>query len=681
MKRIGIDIGGTFTDIVVFDEESGSVERSKTPTTPHAPEEGFLRALADQRVTIDEVSYFMHATTLVTNLIIERAGAKVGLITTKGFRDVLEIQRSYRKALYDLQWDKPEPFVPRYLRLEVEERVAPDGEVLKAVDPAEARTAVKQLLAEGVDALAVCLFNAYANPVNERAIKAVISELTPDTYLSLSSEVDPRIREYERVSTTVLNSYVMPRVHRYVDRLSRALEQRKDIKYMHSGGGVVPGQIAQRFPIQLAYSGPAAGALAGRFLATALGVRNVCTMDMGGTSCDICLIRNGEPEMKDTIDVEWGIPARTQSIDINSIGAGGGSIIWIDPGGALRVGPQSAGADPGPVCYGRGGTLPTVTDANLVLGILNPGGLLGGRLGIDRRKAEAALRPIAEYYGTSVDEAAKGVYRIVNANMAQAIREVTVKRGVDPRDFTLVPFGGAGGQHAADVAREMGINVALFPRNAAALSAFGLLTADLKNTMTKSLMVKLKQTSRDRLERDFANLEADGRAFLHGEEHAVAHVYTERWADVRYIGQSHEVPVPVEPGDADPEIIYGRFEHLHERLYGTKLSDPAEIVNIRVTVTGNVKQLRLPPFRPQEIQTAPIAHRQTAFFDEPLPVYWRDGLPPGWECDHPCLIEEVDSVLLLSGGNVTVDNYGNARLDCGSAAKHPPQVTVREATA
>jgi N-methylhydantoinase A len=680
MKRIGIDIGGTFTDIVVFHEHSGSVERSKTPTTPHAPEEGFLRALADQGITVDDVSYFMHATTLVTNLIIERAGAKVGLITTKGFRDVLEIQRSYRKDLYDLQWEKPEPFVPRYLRLEVEERVAPDGQVLKAVDPDEARAVVKELLAEGVSALAVCLFNAYANPVNERTIKTIVSELTPDTYLSLSSEIDPRIREYERVSTTVLNAYAMPRVHRYVDRLSRALGQQKDIKYMHSGGGVVPGRVAQRFPIQLAYSGPAAGALAGRFLAASLGVRNACTMDMGGTSCDICLIRDGEPDTKDTIDVEWGIPARTQSIDINSIGAGGGSIIWVDTGGALRVGPQSAGADPGPVCYGRGGTLPTVTDANLVLGILNPDGLLGGRLRIDRHKAEAALQPIAQYYGTSVDEVARGVYRIVNANMAQAIREVTVKRGVDPRDFTLVPFGGAGGQHAADVAREMGINVALFPRNAAALSAFGLLTADLKNTTTKSLMVKLKQASRDRLEQDFATLEADGRAFLHGEEHAVTHVYTERWADVRYIGQSHEVAVPVEPGEANPEVIYERFEHLHERLYGTRLSDPAEIVNIRVTVTGGVKPLHLPPFQPQETRTAPTAHRQTAFFDEPLPVYWRDGLPPGWECDHSCLIEEVDSVLFLPGGHISVDKYGNVRLDYGSVAGHPQRTRAKEGT-
>jgi N-methylhydantoinase A len=666
MKRVGIDIGGTFTDLVVFDETTGSVERTKTPTTPRAPEEGFLRAIADQQVDLGQVSHFLHGTTLVTNLIIERSGAKVGLIATKGFRDVLEIQRSYRNELYNLQWEKPKPFIPRYLRLEIDERVDHRGEILKAVDPDEVRGVVRRLLDEDVEAIAICLFNAYANPANEQAAARVVRELASEIHLSLSSEVDPRIREYERVSTTALNSYAMPRMHRYMGRLDQALEQQRDIKYMHSGGGVIPGSTAEQFPIQLLYSGPAAGVLAGRFLSSTLGIGNVCTMDMGGTSLDVCLIRDGEPDTKDTIEVEWGIPARTQSIDIHSIGAGGGSVVWTDAGGALRVGPQSAGSDPGPACYGRGGRLPTVTDANLLLGILNPEGLLGGKLKLNRGLAEAALEPTAASFNTGIEETAQGIYRIVTAHMAEAIREVTVKRGTDPRDFTLVPFGGAGGQHAAAVAREMEMRHVLFQRNASTLSAFGLLTADLKNTSAKSLMAPLPGVAADQLEADFAQLERSARTFLDREAGLVQRVYADRWADVRYIGQSHEVGVPVSAERVDTDAIYADFERLHERLYGTKLSDPAEIVNIRVTVTGEVSRLTATPFRPSSIQSEPISARQTAFFDEPLPVFWRDGLPVGWSTDRPCLIEEVDSVIYIPGGRISVDDFGNLRLELGT---------------
>ncbi len=663
MKRVGIDIGGTFTDLVVFDEVTGAVERTKTLTTPRAPERGFLAAVAEQGIDLRDVSHLLHGTTLVTNLIIERTGAKVGLITTKGFRVVLEIQRSYRNELYNLQWEKPKPFVPRYLRLTIDERTDHRGEILKAADPDEVRDVVRRLLRDGVEAIAVCLLNAYANAANEEVVARICREVAPEVQLSLSSEVDARIREYERVSTTTLNAYAMPRMHRYMGRLDQALGREKGIKYMHSGGGVIPGATAERFPIQLLYSGPAAGVLAGRFLAHALGVRDVCTMDMGGTSLDVCLIRDGEPDTRDTIEVEWGIPARTQSIDIHSIGAGGGSIVWTDAGGALRVGPQSAGSDPGPACYGRGGTRPTVTDANLILGILNPEGLLGGRLKLDRRQAEAALQPIAERFGVSLGETARGVYRIVNANVAEAIREVTVKRGTDPRDFTLVAFGGAGGQHAAAVAREMEMRAVLFPRNASTLSAFGLLAADLKNTAAKSLMAPVARLAPDKLEEDYQELERSARVFLDREDSAVQRVYADRWADVRYVGQSHEVSVPVSGDELDLGVIYANFERLHERLYGTRLSDPAEVVNIRVTVTGEVSRLTAMPFRPSLVRAEPIGTRQTAFFDDPLPVLWRDGLAPGWRHEAPCLIEEVDSVIYVPGGTASIDELGNVRLE------------------
>ncbi len=666
MKRVGVDIGGTFTDLVVFDEVTGALERTKTLTTPHAPEDGFLKAVADITVNAGEVSHFLHGTTLVTNLIIERTGAKLGLITTKGFRDVLEIQRSYRDELYNLQWDKPKALVPRHLRLTVDERIAADGTVLRPVDPDEMRAIVRRLLDEGVEAVAVCLINAYANPANETAAAQIIQEMAPRLALSLSSEVDPRIREYERVSTTVLNAYSMPRMHRYMSRLDRALKRDDGIKYMHSGGGVIPGATAERFPIQLLYSGPAAGVLAGRFLAATLAEPNVCTIDMGGTSLDVCLIRDGEPDSRDTIEVELGVPARTQSIDIHSIGAGGGSIVWFDAGGALQIGPDSAGSDPGPACYCRGGTRPTVTDANLILGILNPEGLLGGRLRLDGERAAQAFRGIAERFDVSVENAAAGVYRIVTANLAEAIREVTVKRGTDPRDFALVAFGGAGGQHAAAVAREMEMKGAIFPRNASTFSAFGLLTADLKNTLAKSLMVPLTRVPAEAIDADFRELVEGARRFLDDSEGGLERVYADRWADIRYIGQSHEVAVPVHPQRVDLNTIYADFERLHERLYGTKLGDAAEIVNIRVTVTGQVPRLKAKPFMPAEIRAAPTGTRRTAFADRPVPVFWRDGLPPGWRHEGACLIEEVDSVIYIPNGQVEIDEYGSIRLAWGT---------------
>jgi N-methylhydantoinase A len=666
MKRVGVDIGGTFTDLVVFDEETGALLRTKTLTTPRAPEDGFLKAVADMQVKPEEVSHFLHGTTLVTNLILERSGAKLGLITTAGFRDVLEIQRSYRDDLYNLQWDKPKAFVPRRLRLTIDERVLADGTVLRPADPSQVRQVVKALIDQDVEAIAVCLFNAYANAANEAAVGAIIQEMAPRIALSLSSEVDPRIREYERVSTTVLNAYSMPRMHRYMSRLDRALRRNEGIKYMHSGGGVIPSATAERFPVQLLYSGPAAGVLAGRFLASTLKLDNLCTMDMGGTSLDVCLIRDGEPDTRDTIEVEWAIPARTQSIDIHSIGAGGGSIVWIDAGGALRIGPESAGSDPGPACYGRGGARPTVTDANLILGILSPDGLLGGKLRLDRSKAVTAFEPIADKFGIDPQAAASGVYRIVTASLSEAIREVTVKRGTDPRDFTLLAFGGAGGQHAAAVAREMEMKGAVFPRNASTLSAFGMLTADLKNTLAKSLMTPLARASADQIDADFSELINRGRRFLEDSESGLERVYADRWADIRYIGQSHEVSVPVDGEQVELQKIYDDFERLHQRLYGTKLGDPAEIVNIRVTITGQVPSLRAQRFAPAELRTSPISQRRTAFAEFPLPVFWRDGLPAGWRHEGACLIEEVDSVIYIPDGIVEIDDYGSVRLNWGA---------------
>ncbi len=663
MIRIGIDIGGTFTDVVVYDEATQEARRYKTSTTPDAPEEGFLAGVRAQEVDWDAVSSLIHGTTLVANLVVERRGASVGLLTTRGFRDVLEIQRSYRRELYNLQWEKPASFVPRDMIVELDERVASDGRVLRALEEDEVRRAVALLVERGAEAIACSLFNAYANPAHEALVGGILREMLPEMPMSLSFEVDGRIREYDRVSTTVVNAYAIPRTHHYIERIDGAMAGRSEVLYMHSGGGLIPSRTARQFPVTLVNSGPAAGALAGSFLAKALGLDAVCTMDMGGTSCDVSLIQGGKPDTTEVVEVAWGVPARVQSIAINVIGAGGGSIASLDAGGALRVGPKSAGAQPGPACYGHGGTDPTVTDANLLLGILSPDGLLGGRLPLHTECASAALATIAERLGIDVEAAAMGVYRIVNANMAEAVRDVTVRVGVDPRDFVLIPFGGAGGQHAVAVARDIGIHSVLFPRNASVLSAFGMLTADLKSSVARTVMVPVGQLDPARLEGEFLALESRARELLEGRPEAVSSISVERFAEVRYVGQSHELVVPVPSLSAQVETsLYTRFEELHARRYGVKLGDPAEVVNIGVTVTGHLPEMHLPRFRPDTVRTEPTGYRPTAFGPEPFPVFWRDSLPPGFQHTGPCLVDELDSVIFVPDGSLAVDDHGNLRV-------------------
>ena len=660
-QRVGVDIGGTFTDLVLYDEDTGRIFTTKASTTPGAPEEGVLEAFAQADVSARDMTYFMHGTTLVTNLILTRTGSKIGLITTKGFRDVLEIGRSYRDDLYDLQWDKTKPFVPRYLVLEVEERMDHKGNVLVPIDRGEVAEVTKKLLAHEIEAIAVSLFNCYSNPAHEQVIKEVIREVAPGLPISLASEVDPRIREYQRVSTTVLNAYSMPRTRGYVERLDKALDS--DVKYMHSGGGIVPSTVAREFPITLVASGPTAGVLAGRFIGGKVGLGEVITADVGGTSFDVAVIRDGQPDIKDEVEVAWAVPARIQSVDVNSIGAGGGSIAWIDEGDALRVGPQSAGAVPGPACYNRGGTEPTVTDANLVLGILNPDNFLGGRLEVSLQNALDAIEPIAAHFGTSIEEAALGIYRIVNANMAQLISEATVKKGIDPRDFTLVPFGGAGCQHAVEIAREAGITSILVPPNPSTFSAFGLLTADLKNTTSQTVMLPLEGRAIRGLRSVFKRLEKDARRFLKGEERNITGTEVEYILDVRYVGQNNEVAVTVDGASApNRDTIYGEFERVHKVLYGTQLGDPAEVVNARVTVTGLVRPLNLPVRDGKRAAGKPRAksHRRVAMYEKEVPVYDRADLAPGMSIGQSCIVEEDDSTLfILDGCKSSVDPLGN----------------------
>ena len=661
MIRVGADIGGTFTDLVIYDEETRQVVKTKTLTTPRAPEEGLLRAWQQVDIDMKQVSYFMHGTTLVTNLILTRAGARVGLITTKGFRDVLGIGRSYRQELYNLQYDKPKPVVPRHLVYELTERMDHRGNIIVPLDREEVVSVVQQLVDQGAVAIAVSLFNSYANAGNERVVGDVIREVAPKVYVSLSSEVDPRIREYQRTSTTVLNAYAMPRTQGYIERLDNALGI--NVKYMHSGAGIIPSTEAMKLPIMLVASGPAAGVQAGKFIGEKVGLKNIITVDAGGTSFDVCVIREGQPDATDSVEVEWGIPARTQSIDVSSIGAGGGSIAWIDDGGALRVGPQSAGAEPGPACYNLGGILPTVTDANLVAGILNADNFLGGNLEVVPERARQAIKPIADYFNVSVEEGALGICRIVNANMGQAILQATVKKGIDPRDFSLVAYGGAGGQNAPDVAREVGIPSVLVPPNPSTFSAFGLLTADFKNTVSRTVMLPVEGLDTKQLRRVFKELERKGGEFLKEEKRSVIETDVQYILDIRYIGQSNEVAVPLDATvSLLPEAIYREFERWHYTLFGTQLGDAAEIVNARVTVTGRVRPLELAEndSKRSSRKPRPKAHRRVALYDDEIAVFDRDDLEYGMTIRQPCIIEEVDATLFVPKGCVArIDQYGN----------------------
>jgi N-methylhydantoinase A len=628
---------------VLYDDVTTvTLERTKVLTSAERPEAVIQEAFERLGVDAPELELFIHATTLVTNLIIERDGARVGLLTTRGFRDVLEIGLSYRPEPYNLKRAKAPPFVPRPLRREVDERIGPRGEVIQPLDPDAVRSEVEELLASGVEAIAITFLHAYANPAHEQLARVTIAESHPELLVSISSEIDSQVREYQRTSSTVLNAYAMPAVAAYVDKLERNVATRRDSAfYMHSGGGVVPPAHVRARPIDLVLSGPSAGVLAACYLGEQLGLENLMTFDIGGTSCDVCVIENGQAQERDSIDVEWGVPLRVRCIDVHSVGAGGGSIAWVDTGGAVRIGPQSAGAKPGPACYGFGGTEPTVTDANLVLGLIDPEQFLGGRISLDVDAARRSLAGLSETLGLDPWEVAEGVHRIATANMAQAVRAITVQKGIDPRGFVLVAFGGAGGQHAISVATEMEMRAVLFPPLASTLSAFGLLTADLKATEQRAFLEPLVG---DMAGAEDLFLALRGQAMsslgLEGD------VLEGRSAHMRYVGQTHELTVPMPPGGW---VAMGdAFEDAHERMYGTRLGDPMEVVALGVTVARALPKLGLPPFTPEsgpsELEPADIGGVGT------VAALSRAHLAPGAELIGPCIVYEVDSTVYLPEG-------------------------------
>jgi len=660
LKRVGVDIGGTFTDLIAYDERTHRFSRAKVLSTPHAPEQGALNAVRTAGIEPEDISYLIHGTTIVTNLILERNGARVGLITTEGFRDVLEIMRASRPRPYDLSWKKPEPIVPRHLRLEVRERVNYRGEVLTPLDTAQAEDVVRALVDSKVDAIAVCFLHSYANPSHERQMSEIIRRVAPGVHVTISSDVCREIREYERTSTAVLNAYAAPRIHEYIGALESQLSVASGIRYMNSEGGVIPASEAKRSPVTLALSGPAGGVLAGQFLGRMLGLADTITMDMGGTSLDVCVIQDEQPQIESSLSVEWGIPIWLRAVQIKTIGAGGGSVVWVDDGNALQIGPESAGASPGPACYGRGGDRATVTDANMMLGLLNPDYFLGGEFGIDYDRAVAVMQPIADHFGISLHQAAEGVYRVVNAKVAQAIRQITVEKGIDPRAFTLISFGGAGGQHAVAVAREASIRRVILPVMPSVFSALGMITADVRTSRSRTVIQPLDTISMETLEHIFQELEAEGRAVVEvgGSDISVA-----RALDLRYQSQSHELSVAAYPNDT-PSALYSRFEDAHQRLYASKLGDPVDVISLRSTVIGHIARIAVPRLPSGRAASASVDHRMVYPYPQSVPVFRRDELGAHGAVPTPCIIEETDTTHFLPDYcRAEVDDYGNVVIE------------------
>lgn len=682
--RVGVDVGGTFTDIFVQDQESGDSWSAKVLTTPENQAIGVMQSIDAADVDLGRVDFMAHGTTTGTNALIERKGAPTGLVTTEGFRDVLEIMRTDRESGYDLTWEKPRPLVPRRLRREVRERVLKSGEVEAPLDEEETRAVLSELAELGVESIAVSFVHSYANPAHERRVLAVAAETVPDVFVSLSSEINAEYREFERTSTVVIDAYVKPIMVRYIKRLIDDLRSgglREPLFIMQGSGGMITADRAAERPIATLSSGPAAGAIAAAKVGAQAGLVDIVTFDVGGTSTDVSLIHGGEPYVNHQKQVEWGRPTRVPMIDVESVGAGGGSIAWIDEGGGLKVGPQSAGANPGPVSYGRGGTSPTLSDALVVKGVLGSE-LAGGRVHLDRDAASAALELLAKKLGLGLDRVVEGIVQIAQHNMANAARSVSIWKGLDPRDLTLVAFGGAGGMVAGAVARELDIPRVLIPIYPGNTCAMGLLMTEMREDASVAYLARANEIDLDALNGRLGELDSRVRGTLEAQGIAPEGITTRHFADVRYHGQIHELHVPFESYPVTEEALaraFESFEQTYEDIYTIRLEGGLpELVSLGVTGVGEMPQYRLALAKGGE-DSEPIASR-TVLEDErwqDVPVYSRYGLPVGWEVTGPAIIEEPGSTIWVSTGmNAEVDPYGNFLIATNVVTEQQPELEL-----
>ncbi len=701
--RIGFDIGGTFTDFVLLDQARAEIRLHKCLTTPADPSVGALAGLAELTeaagITLGEVADIVHGTTLVTNAIIERRGATLGLLTTQGFRDVLEMGTEQRYDIYDLFLQFPEPLVPRKRRVEIPERMAHDGAVVTPLDLEAVRAAVRGLVAEGVDGLAICFLHAYRNPAHERAAGELVRREFPDLAVSLSSDVVAELWEYQRCVTTCANAYVQPLFDRYLRRLEHELWGRGfrgALWLMHSAGGLISPDTARAFPVRLLESGPAGGGLATAFFGTLAGRPDVISFDMGGTTAKACLIENGRAEIAPMMEAARvhrfkkgsGLPIKAPVIDMIEIGAGGGSIAEIDDVGLLRVGPRSAGADPGPACYGSGGTQPTVTDANLALGYYDPGFFLGGRMALDRAAAERALARVAEPLGLEITGVAWGIHKVVTESMAAAARVHLVEKGKDPRRYAMVAFGGAGPAHAASVARILGVRDVIVPPASGAASALGFLAAPLSFEQVRSYPIVLdERVDAATVNRVLDALEAEGRARLTAAGVAAENVVVERSADMRLVGQMHEINVPLPAGPvtaASLPAIHTAFAAVYTARYTSLYSGATiEAISFRVRCRGPIPALSLAEPRIGDAGAGAQKGVRPAWFDGAFvdaAVYDRYRLVAGDRLVGPAIVEEREATTVVPPGDtLEVDATGNLRLTIGAVAA-PAALITRDMT-
>jgi N-methylhydantoinase A len=664
-------VGGTFTDLVLVDEASGDVRIAKVPTTVRNQADGVLAALREVSVAPSQLRVIVHGTTTATNALLERKGARTGLITTRGFRDVLELGRRTRPTPYGLKGTF-EPLIPRELRLEVTERVDAEGQVVIALDEGEVRRAAESLRAQGVEALVIHFIHSYVNDGHERRARDLVATSWPNPYVTVGSELLPEYREYERGTTAAINGFVQPIIDRYLRRLASELARqgyRRELLVMQGNGGTMSVEVAARHAVNTLMSGPAAGVKAAAYTAVAAGYRDVISCDMGGTSFDVGVIRDGRPTISADKEMGYGLPVRVPMIDIHTIGAGGGSIARVSSAGILQVGPASAGAEPGPICYGRGGEEPTTTDANLLLGRLNPAGLLG----VEGAAQLAAVRDrldkkIGAHLGLGPEEVAAAIVRVANDKMAGAIRLVSLQRGYDPRDFILFAFGGAGPLHAAALARELAIPRVLVPTRPGITSALGCLVADVRHDFVKTINQDLLRMDVGAARTVFADQIARGRTLLAAEGVEIETVTVQHEADMQFAGQTHVLTVPIARTDFEREELSAAFEKAYWERFEVELrAMPCLVMSLRTAVIGHRRPVSLERLSGASSGAGNLGDAQSGTRDvwfeagwRPTPIYRRERLPAGAEFVGPAVVEQLDSTTVVEpDDHVRVDPLGN----------------------
>lgn len=676
MRRLSVDIGGTFTDAVFVDDASGELVVDKAPSTPLDYSSGLIDSLASIRDRIGDVDYFVHGTTVCLNAILQGKLGKTAFITTAGFRDVLELQRSNRPEVYDPFYAKPDPLIPRHLRFEVVERMRYDGSVLEPLDEKALDGVIASLRDADVDAIAVCLLHSYANDAHERRLAAILRDALPDVDVTVSTDVAREWREYERSSTAAFNAGLLPIMRSYLESLESRLSEigfDHELHLMQSNGGVTTSAVAKERPVYTLNSGVVGGVIGTASLATQLGIANAIGTDMGGTSFDVSIVADGQYRTKPTLDIrtptsrDHSYPILMPTLDIHAIGAGGGSIAWIDSGGGLHVGPVSAGADPGPAGYGRGGTEATITDANITMGRLRAASFLGGRFKIDPDLSNAAVLRVAERLGATLEATAEGIVAIAVTNMANAIRTMTVDRGIDPRDFALFSFGGAGSLHSSLIAHELGIPTVVVPPSPGNFAAWGLLCADMKHDYHQTFVAALADVEDDRVETAYRDLEELARGMLRRDGLPDDRMAFIRSMDLRYLGQGHALTVPV-PGERlsarDRDLVASRFDDLHLQTYlHSAPEEGKEIVSLKVTGIGGIERPTWP-----RISSGGLNAHDARVGSRPVyvggawqeaEIYDRSRLLSGDLFDGPAIIEEeASTTLVLPDQTVRVDQRG-----------------------